>query len=103
MWPIDLEALRKEAQSSPRGESYALLESKENKRIGVGARIKQGTALYFVEVVITLCRGEKANLLELENKIALFKTLEKRGYTLTCEDDGSILCEIQLSESGTQS
>jgi hypothetical protein len=96
MRPIDLEALRREAQSSPRGESYAHLESYEDKRVGVGARIKLEEAQYFVEVVIPLCRGEKVNIPKLEKKTTLLKTLEKRGYTLICEDDGSISCEIEL-------
>jgi hypothetical protein len=99
MRPIDLEALSRKAQSSPRGESYARLESDEDLRVGVGARIKQQEARYFVEVVIPICRGEKVNIPELEKKIALLKSLEKRGYALICEDDGSISCEIELPRS----
>lgn len=99
MRPIDLEALKREARSSPRGESYTHLESCEDKRVGVGARIKQEEVQYFVEVVIPLCRGEKVNIPKLEKKTTLLKALEKRGYTLICEDDGSISCEIELPRS----
>jgi len=98
MRSINLENLRREALSSPQGESYVKIQSHDCCRIGVGARINK-EARYFIEVIVTLCRGEKPDLPEIEKKLRLLEALETRGYTLTCEDDGSISCEIQLSES----
>jgi hypothetical protein len=97
MQPIDLENLRRDAFSSSQGESYTPLQPHECCRVGVGARINQGETQYFIEVVVTLCRGEKPDLTKIEEKLHLLKNLETRGYSMTCEDDGSLSCEIQLS------
>jgi len=93
--PVDLEALWREAQSFPRGETTG------NYRIGVGARRGQGN--YFIEVIATLCREGRPNLDEMEEKLRLIKELKARGYSLICEDDGSISCEMQLPRSRVES
>jgi hypothetical protein len=54
MWPIDLEALRREAQSSPRGESYTQLQSNDHYRVGIETIITQQVAKYFIEIIVTL-------------------------------------------------
>ena len=99
MKPIDLEALKQEALSSPQGEFYTPLQSMGDHRVGVGVRINQKNAQYFVEVIVTLCRGEKPSLSEMDEKLILLRGLETRGYTLNCEDDGSVSCEIHLPVS----
>jgi len=99
MQPIDLEALRCEAFSSPQRESYTPIQSGGDHRVGVGARVKQKEAQYFIEVIVTLCRGGKPSLSDIDEKLTLLRALETRGYALTCEDDGSISCEIQLPGS----
>jgi hypothetical protein len=99
---IDFEALRREAFSSPQGESYAPFQSRGDHRVGVGARIKEKKAQYFIEVIVTFCRGEKPSFSEMDEKLTLLKTLETRGYTLTCEDDGSVTCEIHLPTSAIE-
>lgn len=100
MNPIDLEALRRGALTSPQGEYYTSLTPHGDNRIGVGARIKQKETKYFIEVIVPLCRGAKPSLTDLDAKLTLLKELEARGYTLTCEDDGSVSCEMLLPESG---
>ena len=81
---IDLKTLRRGVLTSPQGEYYSSLIPQGNNRIGVGVRINQKETQYFIEVIVTLC----------------LKELEARGYILTCEDDGSVSCEILLPESG---
>jgi len=92
--PTSLAKRSKEKQ----GESLHVVLRKDMCRISGGARSwHRRRPSFFVEVVITPCRGTIAVDLESFEKIlSLMKTLEKRGYALNCQDDGSISCEIML-------
>lgn len=95
---IDTKVLKSEAETSEHGESYRAIERSRNYRIGVGARLpSSGQAHYFLEVVIYLCpRASEVNIPLLEKSLTFLKDLQARRYSLSCEDDGSISCEIVL-------
>jgi hypothetical protein len=46
---------------------------------------------------------EKPDLAEIEKKLHFLKSLKGSGYALTCEDDGSVSCEIQLPKAEIES
>lgn len=96
---IDVQLLKAEAKTSEHGESYGVLERTRNYRIGVGARLgPSGQAFYFLEVVVHLCpSASEVDTALLEKSLAFLKELQARRYSLSCEDDGSISCEIDLS------
>jgi hypothetical protein len=45
----------------------------------------------------------KVNLDFLQHALTILKMLEQKGYTLTCQDDNSILCEKTATEKTLQS
>ena len=96
---IDIKILKSEAETSEHGESYRVLERSPNYRIGVGARLKpSGQVLCFLEVVVHLCpRTPEVDTAFLEKSVTLLKELKARKYSLSCEDDGSISCEINVA------
>ena len=96
---IDTKVLKSEAETSEHGESYRAIERSHNYRIGVGARLApSGQAFYFLEVVVHLCpTPSEVDTALLEKSLAFLKELEARRYSLSCEDDGSISCEIGLT------
>ncbi len=96
---IDTRLLESEAETSEHGESYRVLERTRNYRIGVGARVgPSGQAFYFLEVVVHLCPGaSEVDTALLEKSLEFLKELQARRYSLSCEDDGSISCEIDLT------
>jgi len=97
--PIDMRLLESEAETSEHGESYKVLERSRNYRVGVGARLGPSDRLsYFLEVVIILCpRSPEVDTAHLEKELMLLKELQERGYSLSCEDDGSISCEASIA------
>jgi len=96
---IDIKVLKSEAETSEHGESYRVLERTRNYRIGVGARLgPSGQAFCFLEVVVHLCPStSEVDTALLEKSLTFLKELQARGYSLSCEDDGSISCEISLT------
>jgi len=96
---IDTKILKAEAETSEHGESYMVLERSPNYRIGVGARLNpSGQVLCFLEVVVHLCpRPPEVDTSFIEKSVTLLKELQARKYSLSCEDDGSISCEIDLT------
>jgi hypothetical protein len=96
---IDIEILKAEAETSEHGESYRVLEKSPNYRIGVGARLKaSGQVLCFLEVIVHLCpRTPEVDTAFIEKGVTLLEELQTREYSLSCEDDGSISCEIDVA------
>ena len=96
---IDTKILKAEAETSEHGESYRVLERSPNYRIGVGARLNpSGQVLCFLEVVVHLCpRTPEVDTGLLEKGVTLLKELEARKYSLSCEDNGGISCEIDVA------
>jgi len=96
---IDIKVLKSEAETSEHRESYRVLERTRNYRIGVGARLgPSGQTFYFLEVVVHLCpSASEVDTALLEKSLTFLKELQARRYSLSCEDDGSISCEIDLT------
>ena len=96
---IDIKLLKTEAKTSEHRESYRVRQRSRNYRIGVGARLgPSDQPSYFLEVVIHLCPSPpEVDTAHLEKDLTLLKELEAKGYSLSCEDDGSISCEIDLT------
>ncbi|MFX0201473.1 MAG: hypothetical protein ACFFCW_35600 [Candidatus Hodarchaeota archaeon] len=95
---ININSLKKEAKSK-HNEAFQVLARMQNCRVGVGARLESAeTPSFFVEVLVNLCTSDRSVNLELvEMNLLLLKQLEKRGYVLNCEEDGSISCELTVS------
>ena len=95
---INIDSLLKEAKSE-HNEAFQVLARMQNCRVGVGARLESGEyPSFFIEVLVRLCTSDRSVNLELvETNLRLLKQLEKRGYVLNCEEDGSISCELPVS------
>lgn len=95
---IDVQSLREEAKNSEHRESYRVLERSHNYRIGVGARLtSSGQLSFFLEAIIYLCPDASGvDLPLLEKNLMLLRELQTRGYSLSCQDDSSILCETTV-------
>jgi hypothetical protein len=97
--PVDTKALMEEAKTSRDKEAYKLLEKSPLYRIGVGARTDSpNPPSFFTEVIVKLStENGEVNLPRLEKTLHLLKALQKRGYSLTYQDDNSISCEKTTS------
>ena len=98
---IDGERLAAEARASEHGEAYRAMAKSDAYRIGVGARVNGGL-VYFVEVVISVTSGPQVELGEMERSLDVLKRLEKEGFTLTPQEDGSISGELLVSKAGLE-
>jgi len=95
---IDADSLQEEAKKSEDKEAFAVLARMRNCRVGVGARLESPSKpIFFVEIIANLCTDHHAlNLDSLENSLLILRKLEEKGYVLTCEDDGSVSCELAV-------
>ena len=98
---ITINSLQQEAKMSEHNEAFQVLTRMQNCRVGVGARLESvENPSFFVEVLVSLCTSDHTVNLDLvEKNLHLLKQLEKRGYALNCEDDGSISCELTVSSN----
>jgi hypothetical protein len=97
----DTNYLKKMAEASEDKEAYQLIAKNERYRVGAGARLTMPShaVTFFVEIVVNLCPAcSKVDLGFLERALKVLKLLGQNGYTLTCQDDNSILCEKLSSE-----
>lgn len=96
---LNINSLQKEAKVSEHNEAFQILARMQNCRVGVGARFESAeTTSFFIEVLLSLCTSDHTVDLNLvERNLHLLKQLEKRGYALSCEDDGTISCEHAIS------
>ena len=96
---ITINSLQKEAKTSEHNDAFQVLARMQNCRVGVGARLETAENPYFfVEVLVSLCTSDHTVNLDLvEKSLHLLKQLERWGYALNCEDDGSISCELTVS------
>jgi hypothetical protein len=95
---IDVDLLAEEARASEHGEAYRAMAKNEEYRIGIGARVNGGL-VYFVEVVVPITSGPQVELGEMERSLDVLKRLEKEGFTLTPQEDGSISGEFLISKA----
>lgn len=92
---MDARALEDKARTSETGEHFQELDKGTSYRIGVGARVSSPEPpSFFIEVIVNPCPGPGVDLSLLEKNLSVLKELETRGYTVRCEDDGSIVCEV---------
>ena len=95
---IDAHSLQEKANKSEDKEAFAVLARMRNCRVGVGARMESATKpIFFIEITASLCADHHTvNLNSLENSMLILRKLEERGYVLTCDEDGSISCELAV-------
>jgi hypothetical protein len=95
---ISITSLQEEAKKSEEKEAFAVLTRTHNYRVGVGARLKtSANPIFFVEIITSLCpRHHAVNLHSLEKNLLILKQLKERGYLLTCDEDGTVSCELAV-------
>ena len=101
---IDANSLQEEARRSGDREAFTVLTRMPGLRIGVGARLENpATPIFFIEILVSLCTDhDHVNLDIIERKLSLLIQLKKRGYLLTCEEDGSLSCELAVPSEGLE-
>jgi hypothetical protein len=104
--PVDAKALLRQAKASEHKEAYQPIAKTGKYRVGIGARLPLSPtqpSTFFVEVIVNMCPAcTKVDIAFLETALCCLKTLEHNGYTLTCQDDNSILCEKLATEQTLQ-
>jgi len=96
---VDAKALLDEARDSGHGESYRITDRGQCFRIGVGVRLAPEKASFFIDALVNLCPDSpEVDLSLLERKLKLLRELKLKGYSLSCQDRGSVLCELDVSE-----
>ena len=95
---IDTDSLQEEAKKSEDKEAFAVLARIRNCRVGVGARLESPSkVIFFIEIIASLCADHRTlNLNSLEDSLFILRKLKEKGYVLTCEDDGSVSCELSV-------
>ena len=96
---INIHSLQKEAGNSEDKEAFTVLDKMRNCRIGVGARLESPEKpIFFIEIIASLCADHHAvvDLNLLEKNLLMLRQLKERGYVLTCEEDGTISCELTV-------
>jgi len=96
---VDARALLEEARDSGHGESYRITDRGQCFRIGVGVRLKANKVSFFIDALVNLCPDSpEVELSILERKLEILRGLKLRGYSLSCQDSGSVLCELDVPE-----
>jgi len=97
--PLAIKALLEEAKASGHREAYKTLDKNLNFRIGIGVRLMPpNVPSFFVEILIYLCPVfNNADLTVLEKSLTCLKELQRRNYSLTCQDGNCISCEATVS------
>ena len=95
---MKLSSLSKAAKQSEDGEAYTTLKTSTRYRLGVGVRIGSGgEELAFLELLLIPEEGA-IDVGSMEKKVTIMKRLQALGYDISSEEDGSISCEIVVSE-----
>jgi hypothetical protein len=95
---ISIISLQEEAKNSEDKEAFTVVTRIKNCRMGVGARLESPENLvFFVEVLVSLCTDHDPVDLDLmDSKLLLLRRLKTKGYTLNCEEDGCVSCELTV-------
>jgi hypothetical protein len=92
---VDVNSLQEEAKRSEDKEAFTVLARTHAYRVGIGARLKTSNPIFFIEIIVRLyLRNHHVNLHSLEKNLNILKQLKERGYHLTCDEDGTISCEL---------
>ncbi len=97
---IDLHSLTEQANRSTEHEAFQALITTQHCRIGIGAYYgSNGNYKFFIEALVSLCRGlNSVDLSFMQKQLLLLRQLKERGYTLSCNEDGCISCELTISQ-----
>ncbi len=97
---IDPVSLKEDARKSGDHEAFQVLIAMQNCRIGVGSVLdSSGNYTFFMEALVTLCKGlQSVDLFSMDKNLLLLKQLKKRGYALNCEEDGCISSELTIGQ-----
>lgn len=91
---VNPKELLRRARASEDGEAYAAAARAPGYRIGVGARTAPQRANVFVEVILDPFPERPRVVAErLVHQAEVVRSLQARGYAVTCDDDGTITCE----------
>lgn len=95
---LNIQAILKEARSVEHREAYKTLYKNNYCRIGVIARYKsRKPAEIFLEVLVYLCPSlGKADPRFLRKSASFLEWLQRRGYSLTCQDGNCVSCEVEV-------
>jgi hypothetical protein len=95
---INTHSLQEEAKKSEDKEAFTVLVKLPSCRVGVGARLESpANLIFFIEIIVSLCASHHAmNLNSLERNLFILRQLGERGYMLTCEEDGTVSCELAI-------
>lgn len=86
--------LLERARASEDGEAYAATDRAPGYRIGVGARTATRPPSVFVEVILDPFPERPRVVADrLIRQAEVVRSLQGRGYAVTCDDDGTITCE----------
>ncbi len=97
---IDLHSLTEQASKSAEHEAFQTLVTTQHCRIGIGATVSSnGNYKFFIEALISLYKGlNSVDLSFMQKQLLLLRQLKERGYTLSCDEDGCISCELTISQ-----
>lgn len=96
---VNAKSLLERARHSDEGEAYASVARGRGFRIGLGARTVPGRkAVFFIEVVLDpFPERPSVNPQQLAGRGEHLARLSARGYTIVCDDDGTITGERTMS------
>ncbi len=97
---IDLHSLTEQASKSAEHEAFQTLVTTQHYRIGIGATAgSNGNYKFFIEALISLCKGlNSVDLSFIQKQLLLLRQLKERGYSLSCNEDGCISCELTINQ-----
>lgn len=92
---VDAKSLLEQAQHSDEGEAYVSVGRGPGFRIGLGARtVPDRKPVVFIEVVLDPFPDRPSvSPQRLAEHSAHLAQLGARGYSIVCDDDGTITCE----------
>lgn len=97
----EIEWIVEKAKALRQKEVYKIVDKKANYMIGIGVKnITSKTPSYFIEIVLNLCpKSGKLDLETLEKCLVCLQKLYARDYSLTCQDDSTIICDIIIGRN----
>jgi hypothetical protein len=85
---IDIHSLLKEAHASEQKESYRVVKKTKKYRIGIGVRLSAASPSFFLEIIVyNLLTDENWYLSDSFQQVPFLKTLQERGYTISCQEE----------------
>lgn len=92
-------SLVKEACSSEHKEAFRVLERTKKYRISLGVRTFAKSLSFFLEVNIYHRLIEEHNTLsDITQQLLLLKKLQKRGYSVSCQDEICTVVEMRVPQ-----